>query len=225
MISLKNNTRTKALIGYIVKKDSRRGGYLYVEPNATDALGVLVSEDKIAQTGEEALVYVNGYIKKGQIIRSFKYGDNGRPGQGFALADGYIYQHLQIGVALEAGRNNLIKASIRIETKGALIVVGGASAYEIAVTNGFIGTETEWLSSLRGSDGQDGTPGVSGYTPIKGIDYFDGLPGADGEQGPPGSDATVTKEAVETVLTGEISSHTHSSGGGLTQSQILTRQL
>ena len=32
----------------------------------------------------------------------------------------------------------------------------GASAYEIAVANGFEGTEAEWLESLHGKDGQDG---------------------------------------------------------------------
>ena len=32
----------------------------------------------------------------------------------------------------------------------------GKSAYEIAVEQGFVGTETEWLESLKGQDGQDG---------------------------------------------------------------------
>lgn len=32
----------------------------------------------------------------------------------------------------------------------------GKSAYEIAVDNGFVGTETEWLESLKGQDGRDG---------------------------------------------------------------------
>ncbi len=32
------------------------------------------------------------------------------------------------------------------------------SAYDIAVQNGFVGTEQEWLASLRGSDGKDATP-------------------------------------------------------------------
>ena len=32
----------------------------------------------------------------------------------------------------------------------------GKSAYEIAVDNGFVGTEAEWLESLKGQDGQDG---------------------------------------------------------------------
>lgn len=29
------------------------------------------------------------------------------------------------------------------------------SAYDIAVKNGFVGTEKEWLASLEGSDGKD----------------------------------------------------------------------
>lgn len=47
--------------------------------------------------------------------------------------------------------------------------IDGKSAYEIAVENGFTGTEEEWLISLKGqdgsngSDGQDGTDGKSAY--------------------------------------------------------------
>ena len=40
----------------------------------------------------------------------------------------------------------------------------GKSAYEIAVDNGFVGTETEWLASLKGEQGTNGatfTPYVS----------------------------------------------------------------
>lgn len=33
---------------------------------------------------------------------------------------------------------------------------GSESAYEIAVKNGFVGTEEEWLRSLHGADGEDG---------------------------------------------------------------------
>ena len=32
----------------------------------------------------------------------------------------------------------------------------GASAYDIAVKNGFKGTEAEWLASLNGANGKDG---------------------------------------------------------------------
>lgn len=38
----------------------------------------------------------------------------------------------------------------------------GKSAYQIAVDNGFEGTEAEWLESLKGSDGADGADGSDG---------------------------------------------------------------
>ena len=74
-------------------------------------------------------------------------------------------------------------------------VQDGKSAYEIAVENGFKGTEQEWIESLNGKDGVDGrdgyTPvkgvdyfdGADGYTPVKGKDYFDGKDGVDGKDG------------------------------------------
>ena len=49
----------------------------------------------------------------------------------------------------------------------------GKSAYEIAVKNGFVGSESEWLESLKGTDGKDavnGTDGI-GITNIT-IDYM-----------------------------------------------------
>ena len=44
------------------------------------------------------------------------------------------------------------------EIKGAT----GKSAYEIAVQNGFSGTETEWLTSLKGEKGDKGDKGAQG---------------------------------------------------------------
>lgn len=98
---------------------------------------------------------------------------------------------------------------------------------------------TTWISILKGErgdpgytpikgidyfDGTPGTPGIAGtngYTPIKEVDYFDGVKGDKGDQGVPGSDANVTKSAVETVLIGEILTHSHpGAGGGLTQQQM-----
>jgi hypothetical protein len=38
----------------------------------------------------------------------------------------------------------------------------GASAYDIAVANGFVGTEEEWLASLVGPQGPQGEPGSGG---------------------------------------------------------------
>jgi len=38
----------------------------------------------------------------------------------------------------------------------------GISAYDVAVENGFVGTEAAWLLSLEGTDGTDGTDGAQG---------------------------------------------------------------
>ena len=38
----------------------------------------------------------------------------------------------------------------------------GKSAYEVAVENGFSGTETEWIASLKGEPGAPGAPGKDG---------------------------------------------------------------
>lgn len=44
-------------------------------------------------------------------------------------------------------------------------LVRGFSAYDIAVLNGFSGTEEEWLLSLKGSKGDPGEKGDPGITP------------------------------------------------------------
>ena len=46
----------------------------------------------------------------------------------------------------------------------------GKSTYEIAVEHGFVGTEAEWLESLKGVDGRNGTDGLSGRDGINGSD-------------------------------------------------------
>lgn len=50
--------------------------------------------------------------------------------------------------------------------------VTGLSAYEVWLEQGNEGPEEEFLASLRGEDGTDGTNGKDGYTPVKGTDYF-----------------------------------------------------
>ena len=56
----------------------------------------------------------------------------------------------------------------------------GKSAFEIAVEYGFVGTEAEWLESLKGVDGKDGVNGKDG---CDGRNGADGLPGRDGIDG------------------------------------------
>jgi hypothetical protein len=58
----------------------------------------------------------------------------------------------------------------------------GRSAYEIALLNGFVGTETQWLLSLIGATGPQGNQGPAGV---------DGAIGPQGIQGPAGNDGAI----------------------------------
>ena len=88
----------------------------------------------------------------------------------------------------------------------------GKSAYEIAKENGFNGTETEWLASLKGEPGAagaDGKDGENGKTPYVG-DNGNWYIGADdtgkpsrGAKGEPGQDGVTPTFSIESVETGE----------------------
>ena len=88
----------------------------------------------------------------------------------------------------------------------------GKSAYEVAVENGFNGTETEWLASLKGEPGAPGAPGKdgeNGKTPYVG-DNGNWYIGADdtgkpsrGAKGEPGQDGVTPTFSIESVETGE----------------------
>ena len=72
----------------------------------------------------------------------------------------------------------------------------GKSAYEIAKAGGYMGTEEEWLVSLKGADGTNGTNGKSayeiardgGYTGTE-EEWLVSLKGADGTNGTNGKSA------------------------------------
>jgi len=84
--------------------------------------------------------------------------------------------------------------------------VPGDSAYEVAVDNGFVGTEVEWLASLEGTDGTNGTNGTNGAAGAAGISAYQvavnngfvgneaawlaSLEGADGTNGTNGTNGT-----------------------------------
>ena len=59
--------------------------------------------------------------------------------------------------------------------------VQGLNAYEIAVKNGFTGTEEEWLQSLNGKDGKNGADGRDGVDGTNGTNGKDGVNGKDGK--------------------------------------------
>ena len=68
----------------------------------------------------------------------------------------------------------------------------GASAYQIAVDNGFDGTEEEWIASLKGNTGKQGPQGLQGLTGSDGKAGADGKTGATGATGAAGRDGNLT---------------------------------
>ena len=71
----------------------------------------------------------------------------------------------------------------------------GKSAYEIAVEHEFVGTETEWLESLKGVDGKEGVNGKDGCDGRNGADGLPGKDGKNGADGLPGRDGIDGKSA------------------------------
>lgn len=73
----------------------------------------------------------------------------------------------------------------------------GLSAYEIALRNGFAGSEADWLATVGsggggtgspGAPGAPGTPGTNGTNGLDGQDGADGIPGTNGIDGQDGQD-------------------------------------
>lgn len=73
----------------------------------------------------------------------------------------------------------------------------GLSAYEIAKNGGFIGTEEEWLKSLKGADGAKGEQGEQGIQGAQGIQGEKGKDGADGKTPVKGTDYFTAEDKTE----------------------------
>ena len=130
---------------------------------------------------------------------------------------------LQLSI-LAVGILILVALILNLTQGGFWIITGlnGKNAYELAVENGFVGTRQEWLNSLMGTDGQDGTNGINGQNGKsayeiacengfvgsieewmlsmqfgeKGADGKDGADGLNGKNGKDGKDGTNGKDGV-----------------------------
>ena len=79
----------------------------------------------------------------------------------------------------------------------------GQSAYQAAVSNGFVGTEAQWLTSLQGAQGIQGVAGATGAQGIAGTNGTNGTVGATGPQGEiglTGAAATFTFGDIKTGM-------------------------
>lgn len=95
-----------------------------------------------------------------------------------------------------------------------LDAIKGYSAYEVAVINGFKGTEEEWLASLKGERGEQGKQGEPGTVVFEELtdeqkELLKGNPGEDGEDGKDGVSPAVS---VTTITGGKRVTITDASG-------------
>ena len=90
--------------------------------------------------------------------------------------------------------------------------VDGKSAYQIAVDNGYPGTEQAWLASLKGDKGDTGEPGAAGE---KGEPGEKGDTGTAGKDGRDGTDGAAGRDGVNGASAYEIAVQ-HGYGGSET---------
>ena len=95
-----------------------------------------------------------------------------------------------------AETNNTLTIKVDKETTLPLIEGVGKSAYAIAVSHGFKGTEQEWLDSLRGPQGPQSVQGPPG---IQGPPGPPGVPGTPGKDGKPFTYDMFTSEQLEAL--------------------------
>lgn len=87
------------------------------------------------------------------------------------------------------GKQDKLVAGDGIKINGNVIsAVDAKSAYVIALEHGFIGSEDEWLASLKGAKGEKGEQGLQGIQGEKGQNGKDGTNGVNGIDGINGID-------------------------------------
>ena len=148
--------------------------------------------------------------------------------QNVGLGEGQIFRNVTTEDTINL-RTLVAGTNMSIVTDGDIITLNstssggsgadGLSAYEIAVNNGFVGTELEWLASLEGADGVDGTNGVDGQDGADGfsayeiavangfvgtesqwLDSLQGIDGTDGTDGVDGVDGQDGLSAYEVAV-------------------------
>lgn len=143
---------------------SSESGYLFELPLNTQPLAELLGgSNKSTLLMGEVTITEEGRVSKSQTItivvnRQVSSGEEGTPAE---LPDLKASQE-----EAEAGTDN-IKWMTPLRTAEAIAALAGGtgnglSAYEIAVANGFQGSESEWLASLQGSS----TPSLSPFSPL-----------------------------------------------------------
>ncbi|KAB1852318.1 hypothetical protein F4W09_15070 [Acinetobacter tandoii] len=99
--------------------------------------------------------------------------------------------YTNIGSAFTAVNTKLTNLQSQLDALPGGGGADGKSAYEIAVDNGYVGSQTQWLASLKGDKGDKGDVGATGAQGIQGDKGDKGDTGAQGIQGVKGDKGDV----------------------------------
>lgn len=207
--------------------------YVFTLSDKTPAVEIDVKETVIAQgagqdlydRAKKELGYTGTF---GEFLASFK-GERGADGLPGAKGDtGATGANGLTGVKGERGADGAVGATGAKGDTGERGQDGenGKSAYEIAVVNGYVGNEEQWLASLKGRDGspgRDGRNGLSAYELADGellfgtvgnwLESLKGATGAKGDNGDTGAAGKSATVTIGTVTTGEAASVTNTGTG------------
>lgn len=136
-------------------------------------------------------------------------GESPAVGDFIITADGWLYE-------VESLYPDYVSATCRQKLRGD---DGSSGADGVSCTHSWDGTKLI-ITSASGTSSADlkGETGKDGYTPVKGVDYFDGQPGRDGQDGQPGKDGKDGKDgviALQSAKVGQIAMITAVDGNGV----------
>ncbi len=143
---------------------------VHSEPHGIDGKYLLYRAD-IDITSPQNTVYYLGAAKRTlSDSHTVQYASVNVPQDVSAFRNDANYVSEEKAAEILAGYPNTKQVESIVSQRVEQIPAGkdGLSVYEIAVQNGFNGSETEWLESLKGKPGKDGTDGengIDGVTP------------------------------------------------------------
>lgn len=148
-----------------------------------EEIGCMVQGEIEAILGTEGVNIADIKDKLGQLETALNGAADGTADGDITVAQNLLSQIGVLDNLTTTEKSSLVGAINELKSaidSGAYNGSDGKSAYDIAVDNGFNGTESEWLTSLQGADGAQGIQGAKGDTGAQGIQ---GVAGQDGAAG------------------------------------------
>lgn len=201
LIRVKNNSGSTAIgKGKVVMFAGATGDTVTATPAVSN--GTVNPNYLIGITAEEIPADGFGFVTQFGFIPQIKtnyagwglgtllYADPANPGELTNVAPTYPQWDRPIAAVtrVQESSGRILVRALPSEVGGA--GTAGASAYEVAVDNGFVGTEAEWLASLvgpTGAKGDTGDTGATGATGPQGPQGIQGIQGIQGDTGPTGA--------------------------------------